>query len=116
VNLNKVLGKQQGIVGYAYAVIQSPAERSIEVRVGTPNALKVFVNGREVYHRNEYHHGNEVDQHIAPAVLKAGRNELLLKICQNEQSESWAQDWHFQARLCDAVGAAVPWTPEGGAK
>jgi hypothetical protein len=31
----------------------------------------------------------------------------LLKLCQNEQKEDWAQDWHFQLRICDASGAAV---------
>lgn len=110
VNLNKELGKQQGVVAYAYAVLESPGERSIQIRAGSPNAIKIFLNGKEVYHRDEYHHGAEVDQHIASAVLKAGRNELLVKICQNEQKEDWAQDWKFQVRLCDAVGAAVPFT------
>ncbi len=110
VDLNKALGKQQGIVAYAYAVIQSPADRPIQVRAGSPNGIKIFLNGKEVYHRDEYHHGVEVDQHIANAVLKAGRNELLVKVCQNEQKEDWAQNWNFQVRLCDAVGTAVPYT------
>jgi hypothetical protein len=110
VDLNKVLGKQKSVVAYAYAVVESPVERPIEVRLGTPNAVKVFLNGKEVFHRNEYHHGLIVDQHRAPALLKAGRNELLVKLCQNDQSEAWAQAWSFHVRLCDAVGAAVPWT------
>lgn len=110
VNLNKELGKQQGVVAYAYAALESPQERRIQIRAGSPNAIKLFLNGKEVYHREEYHHGAEVDQHIASATLKAGRNELLVKICQNEQKEDWAQDWKFQVRLCDAVGAAVPFT------
>jgi hypothetical protein len=107
VDLNKELGKQQGVVAYAYAVVESPQTRPIQIRAGSPNAIKIFLNGKEVYHRDEYHHGAEVDQHIASATLKAGRNELLVKICQNEQTEDWAQDWKFQVRLCDAVGAAV---------
>ncbi|HBI43232.1 MAG TPA: hypothetical protein DDY78_10305, partial [Planctomycetales bacterium] len=74
-------------------------------------AIKIFLNGKEIFARDEYHHGMAVDQHSAAGVLKAGRNELLLKVCQNEQSEPWAQNWSFQVRLCDAVGAAVPWTP-----
>jgi len=110
VDLNKALGKQQGVVAYAYAVIQSPAERPIQIRAGSANGIKIFLNGKEVFHLDEYHHGIEVDQHIGNAVLKAGRNELLLKICQNEQKEDWAQNWSFQVRLCDAVGAAVPYT------
>jgi hypothetical protein len=30
---------------------------------------------------------------------------------------NWAQDWEFQVRLCDRVGAAVPFSqPAGGGK
>ncbi len=34
-------------------------------------------------------------------------NVLLLKVCQNEQEQSWAQDYKFQLRVCDATGSAV---------
>jgi hypothetical protein len=108
VDLNKELDKLHGVVAYAYAVIESPKERPIHIRAGSPNGIKIFLNGKELYHRDEYHHGLEVDQHVAHATLKAGRNELLVKVCQNEQTEDWAQQWKFQLRLCDAVGAAVP--------
>lgn len=116
VNLNKELGKLKGTVAYAYAIVDSPTERAIQIRAGSPNALKIFLNGKEVYHRDEYHHGAEVDQHLAAATLRKGRNELLVKIGQNEQSEEWAQEWKFQVRLCDAVGAAVPFTQDGQTK
>ena len=72
----------------------------------------MFHNGKEVFSCEECHHGAEMDQYIIPVTLKAGRNELLLKVCQNEQTESWAQNWSFQARLCDSAGAAVPFTVE----
>jgi hypothetical protein len=110
IDLNKECGKQQGVVAYAYAVIESPKQQVIQIRAGTLNAIKIFVNGKEILHREEYHHGIDMDQYVANATLKAGRNELLLKVCQNEQKEEWAQAWGFQARLCDAVGAAVPFT------
>jgi hypothetical protein len=42
--------------------------------------------------------------------LKAGRNEILIKVCQNEQTDAWAQKWSFQLRVCDALGGAVPLT------
>jgi hypothetical protein len=110
-DLNKVLGKHKGAVAYAYTMIESPTRQQVQVRIGTPNALKLFVNGQEVFAREEYHHGLDLDQHVAHATLRAGRNELLLKLCQNEQSEAWAQNWMFQLRLCDAVGVAVLWAP-----
>ncbi len=110
VDLNKVVGTKKSVVAYAYAAIDSPTARPVEVRVGTPNAIKVFLNGKEIFGREEYHHGMDVDQHIAAGTLKAGRNELLLKICQDDEKPAYAQVWTFQARLCDAVGTAVPFT------
>ena len=78
----------------------------VQVRAGSTNALKVFVNGKEVFAREEYHHGTRMDQHVGRGTLRAGRNEILVKVCQNEQTESWAESWGFQLRVCDALGGA----------
>ena len=48
-----------------------------------------------------------IDQYIATGALNEGKNTILLKICQNEQTEAWAQNWQFQLRVCDAVGTAI---------
>jgi hypothetical protein len=108
VDLNKAIGKHMGVVAYALAVIDSPAERPVELRAGSNNAIKIFLNGKLLFLREEYHHGMRMDQHVGRGALRAGRNEILLKVCQNEQKEDWAQSWSFQLRVCDAVGAAVP--------
>jgi hypothetical protein len=110
VDLNKVVGKEKGAIAYAFAVVDSPRDQPVEVHAGCFNALKIFLNGKEIYARDEYHHGIDIDQHVGKGVLKAGRNALLLKVCQNEQTEEWAQTWGFQARLCDATGLGVPFT------
>jgi hypothetical protein len=39
--------------------------------------------------------------------LKPGENVLLLKVCQNEQDQDWAQRYQFQLRVCDSTGSAV---------
>jgi len=108
VDLNKGIAKHMGATGYAFAVVQSVAEQPVEVRVGSNNAIKVFLNGKLAYQHEEYHHGNAMDQYIAKGTLQAGRNEILVKVCQNEQKEEWAQSWSFQLRLCDSVGTAIP--------
>jgi hypothetical protein len=110
VDLNKELGKKKGAVAYAWAVVESAEERPVEVRAGCINAVKLFLNGKEVFAREEYHHGMRLDQHVGRGVLKKGRNEVLIKVCQNEQKDAWAQQWMFQVRLCDATGVAVPFT------
>ncbi len=110
VNLNEALGKLKSTIAYAYAVVDSPEERPVQVRAGSINAVKIFLNGKEIYAREEYHHGTRLDQYVANGILKKGKNEILLKVCQNDQTDSWAQDWKFQVRLTDAVGQAVPFT------
>lgn len=108
VDLNKALEKHKDAAAYAFAVVESDAERPAEIRFGCICAIKVFLNGRPVFAREEYHHGDRFDQYVARGTLKAGRNELLVKVCQNNQTEQWAQAWTFQLRLCDATGGALP--------
>jgi hypothetical protein len=108
VDLNKALGKHMGATGYAYALVSSQMETPVEVRAGSNNAVKIFLNGSQVYFRDEYHHGMRMDQYVGRGTLKAGRNEILIKVCQNEQKEDWAQLWSFQLRVCDALGGPVP--------
>jgi hypothetical protein len=110
VDLNKALGKNMGAVAYAFAAIDSPAEQAIQIRAASNNAVKIFLNGKEIFFREEYHHGMEMDQHAGTGVLHRGRNQVLLKVCQNDQTEDWAQSWSFQLRICDAVGGAVSFT------
>jgi hypothetical protein len=108
VDLNVVLGKRKNTVAYAWTVIDSPREQRVQVRAGCDTAVKLFLNGRPIFHREEYHHGLSMDQHVGVGTLKPGRNEILVKVCQNYQLEPWAQDWKFQLRLCDDIGGAVP--------
>jgi len=108
VDLNEAIGKLKGAVAYAHAVVTSDAERPVELRCGSNNAVRMWLNGKEVYFREEYHHGLSMDQHVGQGTLKVGRNEILVKICQNEQTDSWAQLWSFQLRVCDYLGAATP--------
>jgi hypothetical protein len=108
VDLNEAVGKLKGAVVYAYAAVTSETERPVEIRVGSNNAVRISLNGKEIFFREEYHHGLAMDQHIGKGVLKAGRNEILIKVCQNEQTDTWAQLWSFQLRVCDHLGAAVP--------
>lgn len=110
VDFNKIYGEQKGVTGYAQAAVVSPAERQVELRAGSNNAIRIFLNGKEVFFREEYHHGKRMDQHRGRGVLKAGRNEILVKVCQNEQKDDWARDWGFQLRVSDAIGGAVPVT------
>ncbi|MFN4261102.1 MAG: hypothetical protein ACK4RK_17580 [Gemmataceae bacterium] len=108
VDLNTALGKHKGSVAYAFTTIESPVARLVEFRVGSNNAIKIFLNGQQIFAHEEYHHGDRMDQYVGRGMLKKGRNDILLKVCQNEQTQAWAQKWSFQLRVCDAIGGAVP--------
>lgn len=117
VDLNKGLGKHKFATAYAFAVINSEKELPVDVRIASQNAVQIFLNGKKIFQREEYHHGTRMDQHIGRAILKPGANELLVKVCQNNQDQSWAQAWAIQCRLCDVTGGGLPVTQaDGGGK
>ncbi|MGL4421730.1 MAG: hypothetical protein ACRCZF_13770, partial [Gemmataceae bacterium] len=61
IDLNKSLAKHKDAVVYAYAEIESPAARPVEIRVGSKNATRIQLNGQEIFAREEYHHGLSID-------------------------------------------------------
>ena len=107
VDLNKPFGKLKDAVGYAWTTFDSDRPQDVELRLGCKNAWKLWVNGRLVFARDEYHRGMRMDQYRFPVRLKAGPNEILVKLCQNEQQETWTVEWQFQLRVCDATGTAI---------
>jgi hypothetical protein len=107
VDLNPVYSNEKGAVAYALTDFNAKEAVDCEVRLGCINANKVWVNGKLLMSNEVYHAGSQIDQYVAPVSLVAGRNTVLVKICQNEQTESWAQDWKFQLRFTDASGEAI---------
>jgi hypothetical protein len=107
IDLNKPLGLLKETVGYAYTEFESAGSRSAEIRLGCKNAWKIWFNGQLVFGRDEYHRGQRIDQYKLPIQLKPGKNTILVKACQNEQTEEWTVQWEFQLRICDATGSAI---------
>jgi hypothetical protein len=118
VNLYQALGLKRGvdpetktkkaIYALVRTEVESPIEQAVEVRAATPNAIRIWLNGHEIFAREEYHHGMKMDQHVGRGVLKPGRNEILAKICQDDRTFEWTLDWVVQLRICDSIGGAVP--------
>jgi hypothetical protein len=107
VDLNRAVGKNLGAVAYAAAEFESERDRNVELRLATENACKLWLNGKLLLESEVYHSFTSMDQFVGRGAMKAGRNLILLKICQNEQTEDWAQVWQFQLRVCDATGTAI---------
>jgi hypothetical protein len=107
VDLNKTLGQENGVVGYAWSEFWSDDQRPAELRIGRDNAAKIWLNGELIEEHRVYHSGVDMDQYTGRGTLKRGRNTILLKVLQNEQKEEWAQGWGFQLRVCDSTGQAI---------
>jgi hypothetical protein len=112
VDLNDALEKHMGAAGYAWAEFHVPADVTATIRWGSPNATKLWVNGEEIASHEVYHANQAMDQYTATAPLRAGANTILVKVCQNEQTDPWAQVWQFQLRVTDQLGGPFENTDE----
>lgn len=104
VDFNKPFGKLKGVAGYAVSTLTSPKAQEVVIRLSSQNAWKIWLNGKPLFGRDEYHRGREIDQYLIPAQLRRGENVLLVKACQNEQREEWTQEWQFSIRLTTPAG------------
>jgi hypothetical protein len=107
VDLTKALDKHKGAVTYAATEFVADQARPVQLRLGCINAHKVWLNGELLGTNHVYHAGIDIDQYLFHAQVKPGKNTILIKVCQNEQTEGWAQRWQFQLRVCDELGGAI---------
>lgn len=113
VDLNQALAATREAVGYAYTEIEVPMERAAEVRCGADDNCTIWLNGKKVFGRDQWLNGTRFDRFITPIALKAGRNTVLVKICQGPQHRDpeVSNNWTFQVRLCDEDGLGVKFQP-----
>lgn len=107
IDIGKTLENWKGSAVYLVTTFDSPKAQQVELRLGTPNAWKLWVNDEFIFGRDEYHRGWSLDQYRVPVRLNAGENRILIKLLQNEQTEDWAQDYKVQVRVADPSGQAV---------
>ena len=107
VDMNVPCGKLKEVTAYATADFISDRAQPVELRLGGKNSWKVWLNGKLLFSRDEYHASAEIDQYPMPAQLQAGRNTILVKVCQNHEVEKWTNEWEFQLRITDALGTPI---------
>jgi len=107
VDFNKAFAPVKEVVGYAVTTVDSEEAQEVELRWGSPNATKVWVNGQLVASDKVFHAGDNFDQYTAEVELQSGENTILVKLVQNEQTQSWTNVWHFEMRVCDHLGTAI---------
>ena len=107
IDFNQPFGKLKEAIAYGYTELRVDRARSVELRLGCKNAWKIWLNGQLLFARDEYHRGAEIDQYRLKAELKPGKNTLLVKLGQNEQTEDWTVEWEFQLRVTDHLGTPI---------
>lgn len=87
-------------VSYAWTTITSPDERPVQFRFDSDDQGKLWLNGDEIY-ANDQHKIISLDREIIPVTLKAGKNTILVKVC-NEEDESG-----LYLRITDSDGKPI---------
>ena len=91
---------QDNCVAYLKAVITAPAATDALLLMGSDDGLKVWLNGA-VVHSNNIDRGQVADQDMAPIKLRAGDNELLMKVTQG------GGGWSACARIVATDGRLI---------
>jgi len=107
VDFNKALAEEKDVVAYAASEFLADKPREVQFRVSSFNAVRLWLNGRLIDEHRVYHSGSQMDQYVCRGELREGRNTILIKVCQNAQTQDWAKVWGFQLRVCDSMGGAV---------
>lgn len=109
IDLIPTLGPVNEAVGYAFTEIESPTDREAELRCSADDNLSVWLDGRPVFGRDMWLNGTRLDRFITPVHLKAGRNKVLVKICQgpHHRDPAVGNAWTFQLRFCTSDGAGL---------
>ena len=105
VNLEKLFAPNQWAIAYAYTSVRSSSEREVELRSGSDDHLKIWLNGEEVLSEN-VERTARVDTDLVKARLKAGENHILLKVCNR------AAAWGFYFR----ISPKLPSLPDSAAR
>ena len=87
-------------VSYAWTTITVPDDLKVQFRFDSDDQGKMWLNGEEVY-SNSQHKIISLDREIIPVTLKAGKNIILVKVC-NEENESG-----FYLRVTDTEGKPI---------
>ena len=100
VDFRYIFEPDQWVLAYAWTTVTSPETREVQLRVGSDDDVKVWLNGKEVLSRN-IARAAKPDQDIVSVTLNEGENQLLVKVCNREM------DWGFYLRFTDSNGKAL---------
>ena len=87
-------------VSYALTTVTSPNEREALFRFCSDDQSKIWLNGTEIF-TDPNAQTALLDKNTIPVTLKAGKNTILVKVCNERMS------WGFYLRVTDTDGTPV---------
>ena len=100
------LGNADDAVGFAYTEFTVPAAVEAEFRGAADDNLTVWVNGQKVFAFEEWRNGVRLDRHRFKVGLRAGKNTVLVKVCQTAAPNP-EPNWEFFLRVVDPTGKGI---------
>lgn len=102
----EALGDADDAVAFAYTEFSVKAAQEVEFRGAADDNLTVWVNGVKAFGFEEWRNGVRLDRHRFTVQLKAGKNTVLVKICQSPAPNP-EPNWEFFLRVVDATGKGI---------
>jgi len=101
VDLQKICREYNWSVGYGLIYVESPEQKDVQLRVGTNDAAKIWLNDELVW---KFNIGRDAsfDDDIIKVTLKPGNNKILIKVC------NLISLWGFYFRISDENGNGIP--------
>jgi tetratricopeptide (TPR) repeat protein len=100
-NLNDLYEQSSFATAYALVYIDSPDKRKVQVRIGSDESCKFWLNDELIW-QHYIRRDAVVDRDIVTVVLHPGYNKMLLKITNTDL------DWGFYFRVTDETGDGFP--------
>lgn len=91
-DFNQAFGPQEAAVAYAWHAFEAPAARSLALKVGSDDGIKIWLNGMPVLSNHTHRALTEFSETVR-VDLRAGINHLVVKVDQG------IGDWKFALRL-----------------
>jgi len=101
VNLRYIFKKDAWVVGYGVVYVFSPEKRKVQIRLGSDEACKLWLNDKLIW--QHYIKADAIlDRDMVTVVLHPGYNKLLIKVTNT------SFDWGYYLRITDEKGEGFP--------